>query len=260
MDLVWAVLLGALQGLTEWLPISSSGHLVIVQRIISYEPVLFYAMVHGGTLLAVLVAFREDVLRLIRGLASLPLALLPGRSLDLEGRLALFTLVGTLPIVLVGLLMADTIERMFSNVRIVGIGLFVTGALLLATKRSREFRELDLKTSLLVGLAQALAVVPGISRSGSTISAGMISGLRRDEAVTFSFLLSIPAIAGALTFELMRSPLDEVIAPVNLVGFLSSFVVGLVAIRILLAAVRRKEFHLFSYYCFALGAVVLILL
>ncbi len=259
MDLMWAALLGALQGLTEWLPISSSGHLVIVQRLISYESVLFDAMVHGGTLLAVLVAFREDVLALIRGLASLPLALLPGRSLGSEGRLALFTLVSTLPIVLVGLLLADAIEGMFSDTKVVGIGLFITGAFLLATKRSKESRELDLRTSLLMGLAQALAVVPGISRSGSTISAGMIGGLRRDEAVTFSFLLSIPAIAGALTLELIRSPLGEVIAPVNLVGFLSSFVVGLVAIRILIAVVRRRELHLFSYYCFALGVVLMLL-
>ncbi len=260
MDLMWAALLGALQGLTEWLPISSSGHLVIVQRLISYESVLFDAMVHGGTLLAVLVAFREDVLALIRGLASLPLALLPGRSLGPEGRLALFTLVGTLPIVLVGLLLTDAIEGMFSDTKVVGIGLLVTGAFLLATKRSKESRKLDLRTSLLMGLAQALAVVPGISRSGSTISAGMISGLRRDEAVTFSFLLSIPAIAGALTLELIRSPLGEVAAPVNLVGFLSSFAVGLVAIRILIAVVRRRELHLFSYYCFALGVAVLVLL
>jgi len=260
LDLIWAALLGALQGVTEWLPVSSSGHLVIVQRVISYESVLFDAMVHGGTLLAVIVVFRTEVLGLVRGLLSLPLATITHRSLTPEERLAWYTLVGTVPIVLAGLLLADAVEAMFSNPEIAGIGLFITGFLLLATKRSKEGKSLDLRTSLIVGLAQVAAIVPGISRSGSTISAGMISGLKRDEAVTFSFLLSVPAIAGALTLEVIRSPLREVMAPANLVGFVSSFAVGVIAIKALLAVIRRREFHLFAYYCFALGLVVLLLM
>jgi len=257
---VWAAILGALQGVTEWLPVSSSGHLVVVQRVISYESVLFDAMVHGGTLLAVLVVFRVEVFRLVRGLASLPLAATTRRALTPEERMAWYTLVGTLPIVVVGLLLADTVEEMFSEPKIAGIGLLITGSLLLATKYSREMRSLDLRASIIVGLAQAAAIVPGISRSGSTISVGMISGLRRDEAVTFSFLLSVPALAGALILEVMRSPLSEVVEPANLVGFVSSFVVGVVAIKALLSVVRRREFHLFAYYCFALGLVVLLLI
>ncbi len=260
MDLLWAFLLGALQGVTEWLPVSSSGHLVIVQRMISYRSVLFDAMVHGGTLLAVLLVFRMEVLRLVRGLLSLPLAIASHRSLTSEERLAWYTVVGTLPIVLVGLLLADTVEAMFFNPKIAGGGLLITGFLLLATRRSKEDKSLDLGTSLIVGLAQAAAIVPGISRSGSTISAGMISGLKREEAVTFSFLLSVPAIAGALTLEVIRSPLEEVMAPANLMGFVSSFAVGVIAIKVLLAVIRRREFHLFAYYCFALGLAVLLLL
>ncbi len=260
MDLAWAVLLGALQGLTEWLPISSSGHLVIVQRIISHESVLFDAMVHGGTLLAVVVTFRWDVVRLVRGLFSLPLSLLPGRSLGSEAKLAWYTIVGTLPVVVVGLILADEIEAAFSNPKVAAVGFIITGFLLLATKDSRGNRPLDLKSSLAVGLVQAAAVMPGISRSGSTISVGLISGVDREEAVTFSFLLSVPAISGALVLEVLRAHPHEVISPVNVVGFLTSFMVGIMAIRTLLAVVRRGKLHWFSFYCLALGLVVLTLM
>lgn len=264
MDLIWAFLLGALQGVTEWLPISSSGHLVLVQKLLfSYNSVLFDVMVHGGTLLAVLTTTWRDLISILRGLL-ISLVKLPRNGMQLltrddDAELAFYTVIGTLPIVVVGLAISDYVDQMFNSTAIVGYGLLVTGFLLLTTKRANGNKSVNLVSSLFVGLAQALAIVPGISRSGSTISVGMLSGMRKEEAVRFSFLLSIPAISGALILEATRSPMKDMITAANLVGFLSSFIVGVIAIKALLALVRRWKLHLFAYYCFILGILALLL-
>lgn len=261
---MWAFLLGVLQGVTEWLPISSSGHLVLVQKLLfSYNSVLFDAMVHGGTLLAVIMITWRDLISMVRGLLislwELPRSGMRSLERDEDVRLAWYTVIGTLPIVIVGLLISDYVDEVFNSTEIVGSGLLVTGLLLLTTKRAKGDKPVNLTSSLFVGLAQALAIVPGVSRSGSTLSVGMLSGMRKEEAVRFSFLLSIPAISGALILEVLRSPLGDVLSAVNLLGFLSSFTVGVVAIKALLAIVRRGQLHWFAYYCFVLGAFVLLL-
>jgi len=262
MEITQATILGIIQGLTEWLPISSSGHLVLLQMIlISRSSATFNAILHAGTLLAVIVAFRRDISHVIKsffeGLSELPRA---SAFSSPERKLPLYLLIGTIPIAILGLALARDIEEIFGSSRVVGVGLLITAALLHSTKWARGERPLDLKRAIIIGLAQSIAIFPGISRSGSTISAALLSGMKRDEAVRYSFLLSIPALTGFLILELLVSPAWEILNPENLAGLLSSFITSLIAIKFLLSVIRKGRLHLFSYYCAVLGVVILSLL
>ncbi len=264
MDLASALFLGVLQGITEWLPISSSGHLVIMQRLLfSYNSVLFDVMVHGGTLMAVIVVFWRDFVDLVINL-FLTLLEIPRNGTyafhSSEKRsLSWYVVLGTIPIAVVGYLLKDYVDILFNDLKLVGICLLITGLWLYLTKNSKPLRRLSLKSSIIIGLAQAVAILPGISRSGSTISTGLLLGVNREDSVRFSFLLSIPAIAGALALEVASSPLSRVLSLDNLVGFLASFIVGVLAIKFLLAMIRKNRFHWFSYYCFLVGATVMLI-
>ncbi len=257
-----AALLGAVQGVTEWLPVSSSGHLVLLQRILySENSVLFDAMVHGGTLLAVLAYYWRDAAAVLRGLyeslVDLPRAGVEALTSTPERALAWYLVVATLPIVAAGLLLQDWVDALFNDARLVGLCYLVTGTWLLLTRLSKGSGPITLKSSVLIGLAQAAAILPGISRSGSTIATGMLSGVDREEAARFSFLLSIPAIGGALLLEAVRSGAAAALTAPNLVGFATAFAVGILSIKFLLGVIRRGKFHLFSIYCFALAALAL---
>jgi undecaprenyl-diphosphatase len=252
------ILLAVVQGLTEFLPVSSSGHLVLLQHVLgSNEGDLFLDVVlHCGTLGSVLVVYRRDVLRLLR--------------LDGPSRLYILALaVGTLPAVAVGLLLKDLVEAVFASPVFAGVGLLVTGAVLLTTRLAPgggdapdtwEPRPVPLGKALLIGCAQAVAICPGISRSGSTIAASLWLGLARAEAARFSFLLSVPAIAGALVLHLLDGDLATRTSGAGLaVASLTAFAVGLVAIRWTTMAVVQKHFWKFSVYVLVLGAVVVAL-
>ncbi len=263
MDPIFALLLGVIQGITEWLPISSSGHLVIMQKLLfSYNSVLFDIMVHGGTLLAVIVTFWRDFIDLIANFfmtfLEIPHDGLHAFYSSAKRELSWYIIVGTIPIAIVGYLLKDYVDVIFNNLELVGFCLLVTGLWIYLTKNSKHFKKLNLKSCTIIGLAQAVAILPGISRSGSTISTGLLLGIDRDDAVKFSFLLSIPAVAGALTLEVVNSPLSHIMSLGNLIGFLSSFIVGILAIKFLLAVIRRNHFHWFSYYCFLVGGIVLL--
>lgn len=245
-------LLGLIQGITEFLPVSSSGHLVLAGKWLGvHSPgVLLEAMLHWGTLLAVLVAFRTDLLTIARAMG--------GRGRIEDRKRVGFLIAGTLPIVAVGLLLRDAIEHAFSSIAVVGVSLLVTGGLLFATRvfRSRARRpELRFSDALWVGLAQATSVIPGISRSGSTLATGMMSGLTPERAVRFSFLLSIPALFGAGLLHLV----DAVRTPQQYnwmgiaVGTVVAFLVGRVCIRVLMELVRRRLLWCFGIYCLLLG-------
>lgn len=259
MDLWEAILLGALQGLTEWLPVSSSAHVLILQELLSSRSVLFNALVHGGTLLSVLLAFRSDLIALAKGFLRSFSDLKTNKISDLpyESKLAWYVLIGTMPAASVGLLLADQVEASFTK-PVAALGLILNSFVLYSTKRVDGRGSLDLRKAFLIGLVQSASLLPGISRSGSTIAAGLLAGLRKEEAVRFSFLLSVPITAGALILEVLRSPVSEVLSPVSTAGFLSSFLVGLAAIRFLVSAVRRGKLHWFSYYCFPLGIATLL--
>ncbi len=252
------LLLAVVQGLTEFLPISSSGHLVLLQHGLGAHAgdIFLDIVLHVGTLGSVLVIYRRDVRRLLR--------------FDVPAVQYLFALfLGTLPAVVAGLLLKDWFESLFSDPRSAGFALLLTGLILLSTRwpRGRESQALGewypvappLGRALLVGCAQALAIIPGVSRSGSTIAASLWLGLPRAEAARFSFLLSVPAIAGALVLNLLGGAAPEGTAWIPLlIGAGVAFAAGLVAIRLTRLAVIQRHFWKFAFYCLALGLIVLV--
>lgn len=251
MDLSQAVALAVIQGLTEWLPISSSGHLVIAQRILNLEvSVGFFAALHLGTLLAVLVYFWKDILRIINAFLSMD-------SKSNDFRLGVYVVTGTIPTVLLALLFRGYFESLFSSPQAASIGLIITGILLLSSRFGKRSMDLDLPRSLLVGLFQGFAIAPGISRSGATISIALVGGLQVKEAFRYSFLLSIPAIIGANILE-FGSILS--VGHYSLVGIVIAAITGYIAIKMVDRVLLKNKFHIFSAYCFALAILSLIML
>lgn len=263
-----AIILGILQGLTEFLPISSSGHLVLGQHFLNVldpnrHDVAFEVVLHLGTLLAVFAAYRRDIARLF-------LALLPGRPADGrtagDRRLVVSILVASLPAAFVGLLFKDQLQEAFGRPHLVAMLLLVTGAVLLVGDRlargARSAEDAGWGRAFLVGCAQAVAILPGISRSGSTIVAGIAAGIKPVEAARLSFLISIPAVSGAALLELRHfdSLGGALYGPAALAaGFVSSAVVGYLALQWLLVAVRRRNLSWFAAYCLLLGGLSLVL-
>jgi len=259
MSIMQAILLGLLQGATEFLPISSSGHLVLVPWLLGWQKasLTFDTMVHLGTLVAVVIYFRRDIGQVIRGVW----VTLRERSLaDMHGRLGWFILLGSIPAALLGLLLEDFFEELFSAPVIVACLLLVTGLILwLSERMSQRLRTLDkigARDSLLIGLAQAGAIAPGISRSGATIAAGLALNVNREAAARFSFLLALPVILGAGLLKLKDMVLAGVTpgeASLMAVGFIVAAVSGYVCIYFLLAYIRRNTLYVFTAYCWLFG-------
>ena len=273
MSLLSSILLGVIQGVAEFLPISSSGHLAIAEHLLGMSgasdiPEFFDVLLHLGTLVAVFVAYWDDVRDMVveffcgvRDLArgSTPTPVPPAR------RMILLIIVGTLPLLVV-LPIKDLVEGLADNMYFVATALLVTGCLLFASDRVKKGRKTEKSATmvdvLLVGVAQAVATCPGISRSGTTITAGCFRGFDRKFAVRFSFLLSIPAILGANILSLKDAVEAGIIwadVPVYLVGVAVSAVVGYACIRLLKMVADRGKFGFFAYYCWAVGALTLIL-
>jgi len=270
MELLPAFILGAIQGLTEFLPVSSSGHLVLGQALLGGEkveaPLFFTVWVHVGTLFAVLLFYRRDVAALMRLVFSPASWRDPGPpQLDdgtpTTGRPMIIALIlGTLPAVVLGLLFKDRLEELFGSPRAASGMLLFTAAVLLLSLIDRGGKSSITPTrALIIGLAQALALPPGISRSGMTIVAGMLLGLPRGEAVRFSFLMSLPTIGGAILLMLVKRPDLTGMGPgVLIVSGVASFGLGLLAILLVKRFVEAGKFHIFSPYCAALGIFGLI--
>ncbi len=261
MDIITALILGIVQGITEWLPVSSSAHLVIVQHFLDIgddNPVLFDAVVHLGTLLAVLLATRKYVLDVfLSSVKAFRGNITENLKNDADARAGWGAVIATIPIVIAGLVFQNAVESAFSSLWVVAAMLPVTG-LILFSVRGKHGKEssVSMKKAIIIGTAQVFALVPGISRSGTTIAAGIHTGMERGSATTFSFLMAILAIAGAGALQIYKamhepSSLD---VTVLLTGFFSSFVVGYLAIRALLRIVVTDKFHYFAYYCWALSA------
>jgi undecaprenyl-diphosphatase len=269
MDLiVQALVMGLVQGLTEFLPVSSSGHLIVVPSLLGWEDpfitsLAFSVMLHLGTLAALLVYFRADWLRLVpAGLAALRDRRFAGED---DRRLAWLLAVATIPAVIAGLALNDAIETVFRQIGLVALMLVVGGAILwLADRHGRHDREIagmPFLIALGIGAAQALALVPGISRSGISISAGLFGGLSRESAARFSFLMATPitALAGAYeTLKLITGDGDGATADVLVVGMLAALVSGLLAIHGLLRFLRTHPTHVFVAYRVVLAAVVVV--
>ena len=270
MNTVEAIILGAIQGLTEFLPVSSSGHLVLFQNLFGLkEPeLLFDICLHVGTLAAVLVVFYRDIIEILTALVQFPRrlkssgGLLRLCQLDPQIRMALLIVVGSIPTAVIGLLFKKFTDQLFGSTVIVGCMLIVTGTLLWLTRRirtgGRPIGQTKAKDALIIGIVQGLAILPGISRSGSTISAALFLGLDRKLAGRYSFLLSIPAIVGALVLGIDAPELATTIPiPTIIAGSLVSAVVGWLALVILLKVVDRGQLHRFAPYCWVVGIVTL---
>ena len=271
MSILQAFCLGVLQGITEFLPVSSSGHLALAQHLFGFkEPQLFFDVaVHAGTLMSVLLVFRSDLLQILKDGFSFfgtrkPSPLHSGGSGSPAGaKMALMILVGSIPTAMIGLLFRDIIERFFTSPATVGLFLWTTGLILILSRWPR-FNHEDLETprvldALVIGLAQGAAINPGLSRSGVTITTGLLLGLRPDLAFRFSFLLSIPAILGALALEGYHLGGNHPGWQVLAVGGLSAFLVGWAALRILESLVVKGKLFYFAPYCFAVGILAFVL-
>ena len=265
LDLLKAVVLGTIQGLTEFLPISSSAHLRIYPELFGWgDPgAAFTAVIQIGTELAVLIFFRRDIWRIAsRWLRSL---VQPEHRGHLDARMGWFIIVGSLPIVLLGVALKDVIEQDFRSLWIIGTTLVVGGLVLGLADRlgrnEREIKELGLRDAVLMGLAQAAALVPGVSRSGATLSMGRLLGYEREAATRFAFLLAIPAVVGAGLFELTAiSGEDNAYGwGPTIVATVVSFVVGYAAIAWLLRWVTTRSYAPFVLYRIALGVGTLLL-
>lgn len=244
MNIFWSILLGILQGLTEFLPVSSSGHLVLAQNLIpgfSQPGVLFDVVLHAGTLFAVIFYFREKILNI----GKKDLVLLA---------------VATIPAAVFGFFLQDYIETLFLITKLVGLALLVTAAMnYLTDKVNPKQQKINIKNAAAIGIAQALAIIPGISRSGATIFAGSTLGIKKKKAAEFSFLLSIPAVFGANVLQFakhgLNSGLDQ---SFYIVGFLSAFISGYVAIGAVFKLLQKKRFTYFAFYCAVIGVLALL--
>ena len=251
MPYLQAIFLGVVQGLTEWLPVSSSGHLVIIQNSLGIKaPLVFDLLLHFGTLLAVFAMFWKDLLKIAWSLIRLHFN-------DEYGRLAKYIVVGSIPIAVVGYFFHDFFASLFDSSVSVGFSLLTTGVVLYLSKFHKQSRKLDSKESFLVGIAQAISIIPGISRSGFTITTGLLRGVERKEIFRYSFLLSIPAIIGANVFEFTRVSWAGLEIGSMLVGTFMAAIVGYLSLKLLIRLVINQKFHLFSFYCVALGILIL---
>ena len=274
MSLLSSILLGLIQGLAEFLPISSSGHLAIAEHFLGQAgvpatPDFFDVLLHLGTLVAVFAAYWQDIrdmiVELIDGVRDLVRGTTPN-PIPPARRMILLIIVGTLPLFVV-LPVKDLVEGLSGNIYFVAGALIVTGFLLFASDRVKKGRKTErsakLLDVLLVGIAQAIATCPGISRSGTTITAGCFVGFDRTYAVRFSFLLSIPAVLGANILTLKDAIQENSIIvsdiPVYLVGVAVAAVVGYICIRLLKMIADKGKFGWFAYYCWAVGLIVLAL-
>jgi undecaprenyl-diphosphatase len=261
ITLIQAIFLGIVQGLTEFFPVSSSGHLVFFQSLfgIKEPPIFFDVMLHVGTLLAVVVYLRREILQILQGLG----AALQGKSEGRDGlRMFLWMVIASIPTGLMGIVLKDWFESVFSQPRFVGYMVLVTGLILWLTRwvkrEGKDIRKMRWPDALLIGIAQGVAIIPGISRSGSTISAGLFLGLDRVLAGKFSFLLSIPAILGAALLESRKIGSAGDVGTI-LMGTAVAGVVGYFSLKILMKIISIGKVSHFSYYCWAMGVLMLLL-
>ena len=262
MSLVAAILLGIIQGLTEFLPVSSSAHLILARAFFGWEVpadfgLAFDVALHIGTLAAIVVFFRAEIIAMVR---ALPVAL--ARDPGLPGRLMRLIAVGTIPVVVVGLTLTDFIEERLRTPAVTAVTLVVGAIAMLVAERLGERRrtehQITFPEALLIGCAQASALVPGMSRSGSTIAVGMFVGIRRDAAARFTFLLAVPAMiaaAGKEGLELMKMPLAAGSYQTIVVGMVVSAVVGYLTIKYFLRFLANNRLDVFAYYRLLLAGV-----
>ncbi len=260
MSWIEAVILGLVQGLTEFLPVSSSGHLAIGKALFGIETtdLSFEVAVHAATVLATIVVFRKDIVKLFRGLFQF--------KMNPETRYILLILLSMVPVFIVGVFFKDSVEALFgSGLLVVGLALIVTAMLLflsetLAARRGGEGGKVTWKSALWMGVAQAVAVIPGLSRSGSTIATGLLCGVKKEEVTRFSFLMVLIPILGEAFLDVVGG--DFAASSVGvlplLLGFLAAFLSGIFACRVMIALVKKARLKWFALYCALVGLACLI--
>ncbi len=267
---VWeAILYGIIQGLTEFLPVSSSGHLAMIQNMTGFgegmDVTAFNVLLHLGTLAAVAIVYYKDIVGLICAFFSLCKKIFSGKfklsDCSTHEKLVVYIVIATLPLIPM-ILVEDYLEMVSGYLVIIGALLIFNGLVLMVSdrlaRRCGSIDEMKPKNAILIGICQAFALLPGISRSGSTITGGLLNGLDRSEAVRFSFLLSIPAILGSAVVklpDLFTESLEAETLLVYMLGAAVSAVVGICAIKLLGYISKKSNFSIFSYYCFAAGVV-----
>jgi len=259
LDALSALILGIVQGLTEFLPVSSSGHLELFKYLLGDESVpseslLFTVVVHGATALSTIVIFRKEVAEITSGLFQF--------KLNEQFYYSLKIIISMFPAVFVGLAFEKEIEMLFSGqILLVGLMLIITGLLLfLADKAKKTDQKVSLVHSIIIGLSQAIAILPGISRSGATISTSVLLGIDRTRAARFSFLMVVPLIIGKIAKDLMSGEIGVETPNVTAlsIGFIASFVTGIIACRWMIAIVKNSKLRYFSIYCFIVGIAAII--
>jgi undecaprenyl-diphosphatase len=265
IDILQAIILGMIQGLTEWLPISSSGHLALVQLAMDLQvPVFYDAVLHLGTLTGVFAVYHRDIAAIVRSIFGRDRT----EGLYPQGRKMLWLVIlGTIPTAAIGLTFRSLFEYSFYDSLSIGVGFIITGAILLITlflkPGSKNLGSVD---AVLIGVGQGLSIFSSISRSGATIAAGMLRGVEREQLVRYSFLLSIPAILGAVLVDIIsveeqqRTELYSIGIESYVAGAAISAIVGYASIRVLIKTIFRGKFYLFAFYCFAVGIATLFLL
>lgn len=264
MSWLQALILGLVQGLTEFLPVSSSGHLAIGREILGVEAakdLVFEVVVHTATVLATIIVFRKQILRLLKGLFKF--------EYNDETDYVLKICVSMVPVFIVGVFFKDYVESLFSSLLVVGLALMVTALLLFFSDRASSSRAQRVSSArngmswwqaLAVGVGQACAVVPGLSRSGTTISTGLLCGMRREDVAQFSFLMVLVPILGEAFLDVVGGDVagSSVGALPLAVGFLSAFVSGLFACRVMIALVKKAKLKWFALYCAVVGLAVIL--
>lgn len=255
MGIIEAIILGIVQGLTEFLPVSSSGHLEIAKELLSVseqeQNLLMTVLLHAATALSTIVIFRKDIVQIFAGLFQF--------KWNEEAKFSVKIILSMIPAAVVGLFFEDEIESLFGGqILLVGCMLLLTGLLLfLADKAKKTDKKVSIFNSILIGVSQAIAILPGISRSGATISTSVLLGVDREKAARFSFLMVVPLILGKMAKDMLSGDLvsdSSNILPL-IFGFIAAFFTGLVACKWMIRLVKKSQLKYFAYYCFAVGII-----
>ncbi len=269
MDIIQAIIIGLVQGLTEFLPVSSSAHLIFAQQFLGVtEPSLaFDVLLHLGTLVAVVGYFFKDIVRMIIAFFKSLTDIVKGRfkseiKRDPYKKLAWFTILATIPVGIAGIVFDDLVESLFTGITLPAFFLLITGCLLFASQRMNtgkiNVKEINWKEALILGCGQACALLPGLSRSGTTIATGLLLDLDKEFAAKFSFILSIPAILGATVIQLKDVSITNVELTAWIAGFAIAAISGYLAIKFLLKLIKERSLDVFAYYCWIIGIIILV--
>ena len=259
MDFIEAIILGIIQGLTEFLPISSSGHLEIANKLlnnkIGSENLLLIIVLHFGTAVSTLIVFKQDIMNIIHEFVNV-------KRKKNSSSFVLRIIYSMIPVVIVGLVFEEQIQNLFKgNLILVGFMLIVTGLLLFLTDNQKSIKKnVSTKNAIIIGVSQAIAILPGISRSGATISTAVLLGIKKNQAAKFSFLMVVPIIIGKIIKDLATGDISykEEMFPILIIGFLSSLITGIIACKLMIKIVENSKLKYFSIYCFLIGIICII--